>query len=137
MHDTSTLVRCAASDVAHMSAFGSASAPRRLCVRLRVGSAFGSASALRSAPRRLCVRLRVVVEPGPRAPRAASGAGSPSARRLCVEGAQPRREILLKELQESTLIVPGRVEDEVVEAGIRVLLYLGDHLVRVGTHDEA
>src|SRR6185503_13153740 len=53
------------------------------------------------------------------------------------ECAQPRRKVALEQLHEALLIVTGGVEDEVVEAGIRVLLDLGNRLVWIGADDPA
>ena len=48
-----------------------------------------------------------------------------------LQGAQARSQILLEQFEEATLVVPGRVEYEVIEPGIRVLLDLRDNLVGV------
>jgi len=57
---------------------------------------------------------------------------APAFRETCeLQGAQARSQILLEQFEEAALVMTGRVEDEVIEPGIRVLLDLGDDLVGV------
>lgn len=51
------------------------------------------------------------------------------------ESAQPRFQVALEQLQETALVVPRGVEDEVVQTPVDVVLHLGDGLVRVGRDD--
>src|SRR5262249_20915438 len=53
------------------------------------------------------------------------------------EPAQPRLQILLEELEEATLIVAGRVEHQVVQAPVHVVLDLRDGLVGIRRDDPA
>src|SRR5699024_4044440 len=73
------------------------------------------------------------------APRAPTGPSGPRVRQLTCPGScevpQSRFEVGLEVLEKALLVVAGRVEDQVVEAGVDVLLDLLDRVVGVGGDD--
>src|SRR5438309_799772 len=84
----------------------------------------GRCAAARTGPRSRVAR---------RAPASEARATARSASRSSPE---PWQDLLRVKPHRSLLILPGEVEDEVIEAPVEVRLDLRDVLVRVGRHDE-